>query len=77
MNRIINTLDDEKVLNNELEEVFESIKNEYLHAEDMMQSDFICLQDCINIAKKSSHEHPNEKFVVVTAPKGSEVEVAE
>lgn len=58
-------------MDEEIDQLNKSIKDDYLENEALRASQYITFQDCIEIARTLVADSPDKQLVVLSAPKGS------
>ena len=67
----------EKKIDNEIANINNQIKEEYLNKQEFKPYHYITYEDCINICKSMNKNEHNKTMIIISAPKGSSLEVVE
>jgi NADH:ubiquinone oxidoreductase subunit D len=68
---------EERKIDNDIASINSQIKQDYLDREDLRQYHYITYDDCLNICKSMNKNDPNKNMIIISAPRGSALEVGE
>jgi FtsZ-binding cell division protein ZapB len=67
--------EEEDSLDAEIASLNGQIQDEFLENEELKQFHYITFEDCLSICKSMNKTDPNKGMLVVSAPKGTSLEV--
>ena len=77
MNKVSQLTEEEKRLDEEIDMLNRSIKEQYLDNDKLKDQHYITYDDCLEIVRSLSKQSTDKSLVVLSAPKGSVLEAVE